>query len=183
MSDKFSEIRISGERVFEGRIVRLEIDRVRLAGGVESSREVVRHRGAAVILPILDDGRLLFVRQFRYPVDSILLELPAGTLEAGEPPRDCAERELVEETGHAAGELLDLGSFFSAPGFTDEILHAFAAVKLTPASGPGPDPDEVVEVEALTVAEAFERVANGEIRDAKTLASLLLARLQGVIEP
>jgi ADP-ribose pyrophosphatase len=181
MHENDREIRLSTETIFEGRVLRLEVDRVRLPGGGESTREVVRHRGAAVILPILDDGRLLFVRQYRYVADERLLELPAGTVEPGEPVRRCADREVAEETGRAARRLEELGSFFAAPGYTDELLHAFAATELERAVGVQPDPDELIEVEALSVREAFDAVEAGRIRDSKTLSTLLLARLKGLI--
>jgi ADP-ribose pyrophosphatase len=181
MTDEMREVKRDGDEVFSGRIVRLEVDRVRLPTGAESVREVVRHRGAAVILPVLDDGSVLLVRQFRYPVDETLLELPAGTLESGEDPMECAARELTEETGFTASKLTPLGRFFAAPGYTDETLHAVAATGLVRVGGAQPDPDEVIEVVTIPRSEFFDRIESGEIRDAKTLATALLARARGIL--
>jgi ADP-ribose pyrophosphatase len=176
-----AERKLDSRRLYDGHVVALEVDRVRLADGNESRREVVRHAGAAVLLPITEDGRILFVRQFRYATGEELLELPAGTLETGESPRDCAARELQEETGRRAHRLDDLGSFFSTPGFSDELLHAFVATGLEPATAARPDPDESIAVDSLGFGEALAAVRDGGIRDAKTIATLFLARLHGLI--
>ena len=140
--DELIEHKIDGEVLYEGRILRLEVDRIRFADGGEGRREVVRHGGAVVLLPLTDDGRVLLVRQYRYPTAEILLELPAGTLERGEEPAACAARELEEETGHRAGELVSLGAFYSAPGFSDEKLHGFLARGLKPSHELTADDDE-----------------------------------------
>lgn len=175
------EERIGGERVYEGKILDLEVDRVRLPSGTETSREVVRHKGAAVVLPIHSDGFLVLVNQYRYPTGEVLMELPAGKLEPGEPARDCAARELEEETGWRAGAIHELGAFFTTPGFSDEILHAFVATHLEPAEDVQTDPDEVLEVVTLSLEEALAAAREGGIRDGKTLAVLLLAQLRGWI--
>ena len=179
MGRQMREQRLGGREIYAGRIVRLEVDRVRLPTGVESAREVVRHRGAAVILPILDDGRIILVRQYRYPVGEALLELPAGTLEPREDPVECAARELAEETGFDAGSLTVLGGFYAAPGYTDERLTAVLATGLEPVSGVEADPDEIIEIELLDRADVLRRIETGEIRDSKTLAAVLLAQLHG----
>lgn len=173
------EERISGRRVYEGRILDLEVDRVRLPNGAETSREVVRHRGAVVVLPLHNDGRVELVRQFRYPMGEVLLELPAGKLDPGEEPIECAGRELAEETGWRPAEIHELGSFFTTPGFTDEVLHAFIATPLEPAPDVAKDPDEAIENVTMTVEEALGACKDGSIRDSKTLATLLLAQLKG----
>lgn len=164
------ERRTSGTTVFEGRLVRLEVDRVRLADGAESVREVVRHSGAVVMLPVDDAQRVLMVRQFRYPTGETLLELPAGTLEPGEAPEACAARELAEEVGHRAGRLEKVGELYSAPGFCDELLHAFVATELQPVQGVGADEDERLVVERVALADLFGAVREGRVRDAKTAA-------------
>jgi ADP-ribose pyrophosphatase len=163
-------------------VVRLEVDRVRLPGGAESVREVVRHRGAAVILPVLDDGGLVLVRQFRYPVGEELLELPAGTLENGEDPLECAARELAEETGYRAGSVSELGRFYAAPGYTDEELVVVLATELVPGDDAAPDPDEIIDTVTVRPSELLRLIAAGEIRDSKTLATILLARLHGHLD-
>jgi ADP-ribose pyrophosphatase len=175
------EHKISGRLVYEGRILDFEVDRVRLPSGVEADREVVRHKGAVVVLPLHENGRVELVRQYRYPPDEILLELPAGKLDPGEEPRDCAIRELAEETGWRAGEIQGLGSFFTTPGFSDEVLHAFVATGLEPAPDVVPDPDEAIEIVTMTVDETLEACRDGTIRDGKTLATLFLAQRSGWI--
>ena len=179
--DRLRENKIRGERVHEGIILDLEVDRVRLPSGVEASREVVRHRGAVVILPLHEDRRVEFVRQYRYPTEAVLLELPAGKLDPGEEPRECAGRELAEETGWQPVEIHELGSFFTTPGFSDEVLHAFIATPLEPAPEVAQDPDEAIEIVTMTVDEALAACRDGNIRDSKTLATFLLAQLHGWI--
>ena len=175
------EERIEGERVYQGKILDLEVDRVRLPSGVETTREVVRHKGAAVVLPLHPDGCVVLVNQYRYPTGEVLLELPAGKLDPGESARDCAARELEEETGWRAGAIHELGAFFTTPGFSDEILHAFVATHLEPAEDVKADPDERIEVVTLSLEEALAAAREGGIRDGKTLAVLLLAQLRGWI--
>jgi ADP-ribose pyrophosphatase len=170
-----TEVRIEGRTVYEGRIVAVDVDRVRLGDGAETLREVVRHPGAVVVVPVRDDGCVLLERQFRYPVGQVLLELPAGKLDPGETPESCARRELAEEVGRAAAVWRPLARFFSAPGFCDEVMHCFLATGLMPMDGARPDPDERIEVVAMPLAEAIARVDSGEICDAKTIAALLLA--------
>ena len=183
MSDdsRLREERISGERVYSGKILDLDVDRVLLPGGGEVFREVVRHRGAVVVLPLHADGRIELVRQYRYPTGTVVLELPAGKLDPGEEPTTCAARELEEEVGWRAVEIHALGSFFTPPGFSDEVLHAFVATPLEPAPDAVPDPDEAIEVVTMTVEAALAACQSGEIRDSKTLATLLLSRLEGWI--
>ena len=178
---RLREEKISGELIYQGRILDFEVDRVRLPSGVDAEREVVRHKGAVVILPLHENGRIELVRQYRYPPDEILLELPAGKLDPGEKPGECAMRELAEETGWRAGEIHELGSFFTTPGFSDEVLHAFVATGLEPAPDVAADPDEAIEIVTMTVDETLEAGRDGRIRDSKTLAVLLLARLNGWI--
>lgn len=163
---------------YEGKLLRLEVHRVELGGGGEAVREVVRHPGAVVVLPLSADGKVVMVRQFRFAVGEELLELPAGTLRPGEDPGECAARELAEETG-LRGELVPLGCFYSAPGFCDEKLYAFLAQGLE--SGPAhPDEDEELAMVTLSREEMASAVARGVIRDAKTLACLALACTRGV---
>lgn len=175
------EKKIGGERIYEGRILDLEVDRVLLASGNEAAREVVRHKGAVVVLPLHGDRKIELVRQFRYPMGEILLELPAGKLDPGEEPRACAGRELAEETGWRPVEIHELGSFFTTPGFTDEVLHAFIATPLETAPEAPQDPDEAIDNVTMTVGEALDACRDGSIRDSKTIATLFLAQLHGWI--
>ena len=179
--DLLVERKIDGELVYEGNILDLEVDRVLLPSGGEATREVVRHRGAVVVLPLHEDRRVEFVRQYRYPTDEVLLELPAGKLDPGEKPVECAGRELAEETGWKPVEIHELGFFFTTPGFTDEVLHAFIATPLEPAPDIAQDPDEAIDNVTMTVEEALDACRSGTIRDSKTIAVMLLAQLHGWI--
>lgn len=157
--------------VFDGRLLKVQVLDVELENGIKSVREVVRHPGAAVILPQLPDGRFVLVRQFRKAIELDTLEVVAGTLKNGENPDDCARRELKEETGYAAQELRRQIVAFPAPGYTDEKLHMYYA-KLAPAKGDvAPDEDENVEVEYCSEAEVDSMIRTGRIVDAKTLAA------------
>lgn len=169
-----SETTLKSRRVFDGRLLKVEVLDVELPNGVRSIREIVRHPGAAVILPELPDGRFLFVRQFRKPLEAVLTEAVAGTLDPGETPEQCACRELKEETGYSAGDFRKLGVVFPAPGYTDETLHIYHATALNDGETPAPDADEKVEVVCLARDQVESMIARGELRDAKTLAAWLL---------
>lgn len=164
---------------FAGKLVTVEVHRVRLSNGKEAVREVVRHPGAVVILPLLPDGKVVLVRQFRFAVGELLWELPAGTLHPGEAPLVCAQRELAEETG-LRGELVPLGEFYSAPGFCNEKLHCFLAHQLQ-AGDTSWDEDEELELGVFTLPELTLAVAQGQIRDGKSLACLFLAQQAGFL--
>jgi ADP-ribose pyrophosphatase len=172
-----SEQRIDGERIYSGKILDLEVDRVKLPNGHVTIREVVRHPGAVVVVPVLSGDRLVLVRQYRYPVGKVLLELPAGKLDPGEEPSTCARRELGEEIGMSARRWTPLGSLYTTPGFSDEVLHVFLATDLQPQAGLGPDDDEFLEVSIMPKSEAFALARGGKIHDAKTLAGLFLWQL------
>jgi ADP-ribose pyrophosphatase len=159
--------------VFHGRKIDLVLETVLSPGGQPQVREIVLHRGAAVMLPILDDQRVILVWNYRYPIGQRLLELPAGTLEPGEAPDSCAARELEEEIGYRAGKLTKLAEFYPSPGVLSECMHLFLAEELQPAQQKL-DPGESIEVEILPFDEAVQSVMRGEIRDAKTIVGLLL---------
>lgn len=171
--DHRREERITGQVVFEGRMIRLERDIVRLPNGLETSREVVRHPGAVGIVALQDD-HLLMVRQYRYAIGRETLEIPAGKLDAQELPQDCAERELREETGYR-GILEPIGSVYTTPGFTDEVMHLFLAQDLIwdPLA---PDDDEFLEVERVAWDQAVLMAQDNKFKDAKTILGILLVQ-------
>ncbi len=165
--------RLSGRRVYEGKVLALDVDEVEEPGGVRAVREVVRHRGSVAALPVHADGRIVLVRQYRYAVDAPVWELPAGRLDPGETPETGARRELEEEVGLRAGELEPLLTFFTTPGFCDERIHVFRATTLDPVP-PRPEADERIEARAFELAETLAMIHSGEVREGKTLVALLL---------
>lgn len=163
------------EKRYNGRAFHVRREKVALPDGRHVWFDVVVHRGAVVILPLDDEGNLLFVRQYRHPAGQELLELPAGTLEKDEPPEECAHREIREETGMAANAMIRLGGFYLAPGYSTEYMHVFLARALSPAPLET-DADEFLSVERVPLSLAFQMAAQGQIQDAKSLAALFLAR-------
>jgi ADP-ribose pyrophosphatase len=141
-------------------------------GGNEIVRDVVEHRGAAVILPLLDDGRVILIRNLRRTVGKVLWELPAGTLDPGESPEACAAREVEEETGYRAGKIEPLTAFYASPGILDERMHGFIATELTP-SKQNLDTDEEIEVFPIPQWQVRDMLKDGHIEDGKTIALLL----------
>lgn len=166
---------LRSERVYEGRLVNLRVDTVELPNGRVSTREVVEHRGAVAVVPILDEDRVIMVRQFRQPAGEVLLEIPAGTLDSGENPAACAARELEEETGYRAGELREMFSSYLAPGYSSEMLHTFLALGLA-RSRPHAEADEFLEIVVVGLDDAVGKISSGEIKDAKTICGILMAR-------
>ena len=153
---------------------------LRLPSGRTVVRQVVKHPGAVVIMPRLEDGRLLFIAQYRFAVGETLLEFPAGTLEPGEAPLECAKRELIEETGYRAEHWRALGITYPSPGFCDEQQHLLMATGLVPEHAAG-DEDEILEVKRLTVQKVEQAIADGTLVDAKSVAAYARAKLQGVL--
>lgn len=166
------------EVVFDGKLLKVRADRVRLPNGGESVREVVAHPGAVAMVPLTDEGKVIFVRQWRYPAGKALLEIPAGTLEPDEEPLACAARELAEEIGRRPKHLEPLGSFFLAPGYSSERIHLFLATGLQPAEAEA-DADETIEVEEIPLDDAVAMAADGRLEDAKSIAGVLLAAKRG----
>lgn len=170
---------VASRPIYTGKVVSMRVDEVMLSGGGTAIREVVDHRGAVVIAALDEAERLYMVRQYRHAIGRPLLELPAGGLEPEEEPLAAAKRELREEVGLQAREWVHLGSFYSSPGFANELLHAFLARGLTPADGE-PDEDEDLTVVTRTLAETLGNLV--EIQDGKTLATLcLLAAGRGLL--
>ena len=166
---------LKSETLLKGRAFAIRRDLMKTPDGRETKFDIIEHGGSVVIVPLDADGNLLFVRQYRHAAGADLLELPAGTLDEGEPPHVCAAREIREETGFAAGKLEKLGDFYLAPGYSTEFMTVFLATELThdPLEA---DADEFLSLERIPVAEAFKMAEQGQMPDAKSLAALLLAR-------
>jgi ADP-ribose pyrophosphatase len=164
---------LTQESVFRGNVLKVRVDTVALPNGEIATREIAEHPGAVAVIPLTNDGRIVLVKQYRYPIDAITLELPAGKLDVpGESLLEAAERELAEETGCFAGQLNYLGHFHTSPGFTNEVLHLFVARNFKQKEH-CTEPDEFIEVVTMPLEEALQRLRNGEITDAKTIIGLL----------
>jgi ADP-ribose pyrophosphatase len=171
--------KISSRRAYSGRVISLDVDRVRFPDGSEGELEMVRHPGASAIVPFLSDPagpdpQLLLLRQYRYAADGYLYEIPAGRLETGEQPESCARRELREETGCTATTLEHLFTMYTTPGFTDEKIHLFMATGLARGTA-SLEADEFAEVSTVTLSGALLMIQRGEIQDAKTALGILYA--------
>ena len=175
MNDKTKPIPqfVDSTKVFSGRVFEVTVDTVR-EGDKTYVREVVHHRGSAVILPAFDDGKIALVRQYRHPTVKYMLELPAGGLDDRERPEEAAARELEEELGLVAGKLEKLSEFFVSPGFCAEKMWLYLATDLTETAR-RPEDDEVIEVVRLPIKRALQMITDGEIEDAKTIIGLMLA--------
>ncbi|MCL5266211.1 MAG: NUDIX hydrolase [Chloroflexi bacterium] len=175
-----TEITLSSDRVYEGRVIHLRVDTVRLADGGLTKREIVEHRGAVALVAVGQDDNVLLVKQYRKAAGKDLLEIPAGTLELGENPLDCAQRELQEETGHKAARIEPLTGFYPCPGYSTEFIHVYVATGLQPSVAEHDD-DEDIEVVPVPFPEALKMVGSGEICDAKSIIGLLAyARRKGM---
>ena len=165
---------IHSQPIYQGRAFSVRKDQVRLPDGAETHLDIVEHVGAVTILPIDEQGNIWFVRQYRHAAGLEMLELPAGTLEPGEPPETCAHREIREEIGMGARRLQKIGEFYLAPGYSSEFMHIFLATDLYPAPLEG-DIDEFLQIEQIALARIPALIRAGEIIDAKTLAAFQLA--------
>jgi ADP-ribose diphosphatase len=170
---------ISSERRYHGRVISLDVDTVEFPDGSTGQLEMVRHPGAAAVLPLLDppgtpDPRVLLIRQFRHAAEGFIWEIPAGRLDPGETPEACARRELEEETGMRAARLETLTAMYTTPGFTDERIHLFLASGLDEGSHRR-EPDEFLELHPIRWSEALRLVRRGDVTDGKTLVALLYA--------
>lgn len=171
--------RIKSLRVYTGKIISLDVDTVRFPDGSAGELEMIRHPGASAVVPFLsdpagDDPQILMIRQYRYAAEGYLHEIPAGRLNTGENPRDCALRELKEETGCSAQQMEHLFTMYTTPGFTDERIHLFMASGLE-AGEAKHDADEFLDLQPILLSKALEMVQHGEIQDAKTALGLLFA--------
>ncbi|MFJ7933397.1 NUDIX domain-containing protein [Sporosarcina sp. NPDC096371] len=175
--NKYEEKTITGETLYEGKIITLRVEEVELPDGNLAKRELIKHPGAVAIIPITADGKLVLVEQYRKALERSLIEIPAGKIDPGEAPELTAVRELEEETGYGAKEFSYIQSFATSPGFADEIIHLYLAQGLytidNPAAG---DEDEFIGLLEVTIEQAEEMVSSGEIFDAKTAFAVLYAK-------
>jgi ADP-ribose pyrophosphatase len=179
MEEETKAGRLKSSRVYTGKIVSLDVDSVRFPDGSIGDLEMIRHSGASAIVPFLsdpqgEDPQVLMIRQYRYAADGYLYEIPAGRLDKGESPRDCAARELKEETGCTAEHFDHLLTIYTTPGFTDEKIHLFMATGLV-AGETKHEVDEFLDLHPMRLSRALEMVEAGEIQDAKTVIGLLFA--------
>jgi ADP-ribose pyrophosphatase len=174
-----AKAQLGTRRIHTGKVVNLDIDRVRFPDGSEGEIEIIRHSGASAVVPFLsapkdEDPQILLLRQYRYAADQVLYEVPAGRLNPGEDPAVCARRELMEETGCRAAEVEHLYTMYTTPGFTDEVIHVYMATGLERGATEH-ESDEFITVETVTLSRALELIKEGEIKDAKTALSILYA--------
>ncbi|HET9909476.1 MAG TPA: NUDIX hydrolase [Anaerolineales bacterium] len=168
---------IKSETLLQGRVFKIRRDFLRTPEGRETRLEIIEHGGSVVIVPIDQEGNVIFVRQYRHAAGGDILELPAGTRESNEPHEECAARESREEIGMEAGKLEKVGDFYLAPGYSTEFMAVFIATELK-ENPLDPDEDEVLEVEKIPAGKVFDLAKAGKIQDAKSLAALLLAKPQ-----
>ena len=183
-SHPFAERTLSTRNIFQGKVISLQVDEVQLPNGEISTREIVRHPGAVAVLALKDD-KMIVVEQYRKALEKSQIEIPAGKLEPGEDPLEAAKRELEEETGFVCESLVHIGSFYTSPGFADELLHLYAAEQLREGEK-RPDEDEFLECGAITLDEARRYIREGRISDAKTIAAVYawqIYRLTGSFLP
>lgn len=177
--DSVTPGRVSSRRAYAGRIINLDVDTVRFPNGSTGELEMIRHPGASAVVPCLsdiagDDSQVMLIKQYRYAAEKFIWEIPAGRLEPGEDPADCARRELREETGCSAAAFEHLFTMYTTPGFTDERIHLFLATGLARGET-AHEADEFMSVEVMPLSRALELVRTGEIQDAKTALGLLYA--------
>ena len=164
--------------LYKGKVFNHQVDEIEYESGNKGIREIAIHPGGAVIIPIKDDGKIILVKQFRYPIQKTLIEFPAGKLEIGEDPLICATRELEEETGYKAKEIKKLGSIYTAPGYCTEILHIYSATGLTPGNHNREEGELGMEILELSSDEIEKMILSGEINDAKTIVGMHYINVQ-----
>lgn len=174
MSTEITEQVTETQRIYEGRVVNLRVDTIRLPNGKLAKREIVEHHGAVAIVPLLDSETVVMVRQYRHPAEGILLEIPAGGLEENEDLEECARRELSEEVNLQAVHMVKLFQSYVAPGYSTELIHTFLAYRLSRLDGT-PDEDEFIDIAHIKLADVPDMIARGEIQDGKSIGGLLAA--------
>ena len=167
---------LSSEKVYRGRILDVALEKHVMPDGRQSNFEIIRHPGGAAVLPVLPDGQVLLIKQFRPAIGTMVYEIPAGRLEPNETPQECAGRELIEETGYCAAQITSLGGCWSTVGFCDDFIHLFLGQGLTLVEQ-ALEPDEVIELCPIPLDEALHKVKNSEVLDSKTQLALLRYQL------
>ncbi|MCC5909920.1 MAG: NUDIX hydrolase [Clostridiaceae bacterium] len=176
----FEEKTLKSERIYEGKIINLRVDTVELPKQKYSKREIIEHAGAVGILAVTKDKKIILVKQFRKPVEEVLIEIPAGKIEPNEDTKLCALRELKEETGYSTKNIIKLMEFYTTPGFSNEVMHIYLAEDLEEGDAE-PDEDEYIESIYLSINEAMEQISKGIIKDSKTIVAILAYKnLQGI---
>jgi ADP-ribose pyrophosphatase len=174
---------LSSQEIFKGKVISLHLQDVELPNGKQAKREIIKHPGAVAILAVTDEKKLVVVEQFRKALERTIVEIPAGKLEKGEEPAVCARRELEEETGYECKNLEWLTSFYTSPGFADEILHVYLATGLSKKENPaGLDEDEFVNLLELSLEEALQAIKEKKIYDAKTIYAVQYMQLQEALK-
>lgn len=168
-----AEPTVESKTIYQGKILNLRVDTIRLPNQRLATREIVEHARSVCIVPLDDEGNVVMVRQYRKPAETALLEVPAGGVEEGEAPEEAVRRELQEEIGYTAGKLRHLSSFWLAPGWCTEYMHAYLATDLSPARL-DPDDDEIIYVERVPLSQPPQLIARGKIQDSKSIAALLM---------
>jgi ADP-ribose pyrophosphatase len=175
---KLQEKLYKRHRIYTGKAVSFSADQIILPDGKKASREYMEHPGAVAVLPFVDRERIVLVKQYRFPIREVTLELPAGKLDKGESPASCVRRELAEETGYRAGKIRKIAAFWPTSAFSNEIIHIFVAEDLTPAKM-SPDEDEFIETRVMPFKQALEWIRTGKIKDSKTVIALLFWAVNG----
>lgn len=175
LNDRLFEKKINSKQIFNGEIVGLYYDEVELPNGRITTREKITHPGAVGIVPVTGDNKIILVKQYRYPVEDLTIEIPAGKLDKDELPSICARRELEEEVGAVDGKIILLSSFYTTPGFCNEVLHLYLALDFKRTAN-SLDDDEFLEIIEPGLEEALTWIRNGKIKDSKTIIGILMAR-------
>lgn len=180
---KFEEKTLSSQKIFTGKVISLQVDEVELPDGKTSKREIIKHPGAVAVIAITDDGKIVMVEQYRKAMERSLVEIPAGKLEPGEEPLKTAKRELEEETGYVCERMEHVISFYTSPGFADELVHVYVAHQLSKKEDAASlDEDEFVEVIELTLEEAQQYIEEEKIYDAKTAYAVQYLQLMEALQ-
>ncbi|KAB2338967.1 NUDIX hydrolase [Cytobacillus depressus] len=180
---RLEEKTVKIEKLFTGKVISLQVEDVELPNGNMSKREIIKHPGAVAVIALTDDQKIIMVEQYRKALEKAIVEIPAGKLEVGEDPEVCAKRELEEETGYECKEMEWLISFYTSPGFADEIIHLYIAKGLVKKENPAPpDEDEFVNLLELTLEEAEQLIVEKKIYDAKTAYAVQYLQLQKALK-